>query len=639
MATASTKSRDGKRAARGSGGAFREEAPPPPPKFTELTTVGEEVSRRAWLFWCLAVFAVALLLRVPALELRPMHHDEGVNGFFLLNLMRQGAYQYNPTNYHGPTLYYFALPLAHLADKLGFLGTWVVRLVPLAFGVATIWLVLGLRRYVGAVGALAAGALLAVSPGMVFFSRYFIHEMPFVFFTLGTVVGALRFYEGEPKVRDGEARTTGGPLLGAAVVLASAVLVAATLGAVYYPQNFKALVALVVVSAGSLAVLLWLYDGARSLYLLLAGVSAGLLFATKETAFISAGVLLIAWASAEAWVRISWRLGWSRPREAKRKKGKERRAAQPAVQPEPYLLKIIERAGGWPRLLVLLAAAAGAFLFINFIYYSSFFTNAKGVKDSVEALAVWRKTGESGFHGYPVYKYVEWLVWGRYGQGYDFGEEAPLVLLAVAGAIFSLWRTRRRFPVFAALWGFGTLAAYSLIKYKTPWLALNALLPFALAGGYAVERLYRRRGWRAPSLAALGLCAAIAAYQAYVLNFEHYDDDRYVYVYAHTKREFNDMIAEMDRLAAAAGGKAEAGLNVAVENQEYWPLPWYVRDYKRVGYVGQLGETNDPILLVKTTQAAEVESRFGGRYRRVGTYALRPGVDLVLYARNDVTAR
>jgi len=38
----------------------------------------------------------------------PLHHDEGVNGNFLVRLVREGAYNYDPANYHGPTLYYFA---------------------------------------------------------------------------------------------------------------------------------------------------------------------------------------------------------------------------------------------------------------------------------------------------------------------------------------------------------------------------------------------------------------------------------------------------------------------------------------------------------------------------------------------------
>ena len=59
----------------------------------------------------LFVLAFALFLLCQDLSLRPFHHDEGVNGFFLTRLVREGAYKYDPGNYHGPTLYYFSLPL------------------------------------------------------------------------------------------------------------------------------------------------------------------------------------------------------------------------------------------------------------------------------------------------------------------------------------------------------------------------------------------------------------------------------------------------------------------------------------------------------------------------------------------------
>jgi len=54
------------------------------------------------------VIAAAAGLRLYDLTLKPLHHDEGVNGFFLLGLFREGVYCYNPANYHGPTLYYFS---------------------------------------------------------------------------------------------------------------------------------------------------------------------------------------------------------------------------------------------------------------------------------------------------------------------------------------------------------------------------------------------------------------------------------------------------------------------------------------------------------------------------------------------------
>ncbi|MCA1616116.1 MAG: hypothetical protein LC800_18845, partial [Acidobacteria bacterium] len=270
------------------------------------------------------------------------------------------------------------------------------------------------------------------------------------------------------------------------------------------------------------------------------------------------------------------------------------------------------------------------FLFVNVVYYSSFFTNQKGVADSLEAFKIWSKTGESGFHGYKWHKYIAWLR----------DEETPLVALASLGALLSLWKTRRRFPLFAAQWGFGLLAAYSLIAYKTPWLVLSMLVPFALAGGYAVDRLYRGgAGGRAASLALLGGCLAVMLFQTYRVNFVHYDDDRYPYVYAHTRRSFHDLIAEAERVAARVGGaewKQQVSFNIAVENQEYWPLPWYLRDWKRIGYIGRITETSDDMVLIKDTQADELEALLGDRYRRVGgVYDLRPGVKLVLYARQE----
>src|SRR5689334_7964281 len=62
-----------------------------------------------WLAGCAVVTLIAAFLRFWQLELKPLHHDEGVNGFFLKTLFSEGVYKYDPSNYHGPTLYYIAL--------------------------------------------------------------------------------------------------------------------------------------------------------------------------------------------------------------------------------------------------------------------------------------------------------------------------------------------------------------------------------------------------------------------------------------------------------------------------------------------------------------------------------------------------
>src|ERR1700749_3479362 len=124
-----------------------------------LTAVetGQEIPERAWVIAVGCVIIAAAALRLFALGLKPMHHDEGVNGFFLMGLLRRVAFHYNPENYHGPTLYFLTLPLAFVADKLGALDNWTLRFVTAAFGVGTVWLVLLLRRFVGGLGALAGG--------------------------------------------------------------------------------------------------------------------------------------------------------------------------------------------------------------------------------------------------------------------------------------------------------------------------------------------------------------------------------------------------------------------------------------------------------------------------------------------------
>src|SRR4030095_5381274 len=193
---------------------------------------------------------IGAFLRLFKLTLVPLHHDEGVNGNFLISLVREGKYFYDPQNYHGPTLYYFSAILPWIVrffggkvagDNYG-LTTFNIRLITVVFGVATIWLALTLRKRIGTVGALCAAGLIAISPGAVYLSRYFIHESLFVFFTLAIVVAGLKYYE------------TG-----------------------------------------------------RGLYLILASISAALMFATKETWLMNGPVLLIAWISTTVyfWVRES----------------------------------------------------------------------------------------------------------------------------------------------------------------------------------------------------------------------------------------------------------------------------------------------------------------------------------------------
>jgi uncharacterized protein (TIGR03663 family) len=509
-----------------------------------------EMSERTWAYASLAILLVATFFRLYALELKPMHHDEGVNGFFLTTLLRQGVYKYDPTNYHGPTLYYLTLPSVAL---LG-LSTFAVRLVTALFGIATVGLMLFLRRRIGAIGALAAAALVAVSPGAVFYSRYFIHETLFVFFTVGIVVAALRFRETK-----------------------------------------------------------------EVLYLMLAVASAAMLFATKETAFISVGVLALSTLVAWAYLRVVKGPAVASDAEAR----SERSYSGPHRDRTSWLIISI--------------GALALFIGINVVLYSSFFTNAQGVYDSVKTYKDWSQTGTSDFHAKEFGTYIKWLI----------QEEFLAVALAIIGSAAALFvRPRNPFAIFAGAWAFGTLLAYSLIPYKTPWLMLNFTVPMAIAGGYAVQALHRwtvrSQALRALLTVALGFCIALTAYQAWMVSLRQYDNDKYPYVYAHTRRETEQMVHEVERLAVRAGTGKKTG--IAIATPDYWPLPWYLRDYTGVAYDQRVLSSYDasktPIVIGKSENLAQLRETLGTSYRQVGDlFPLRPGVDLVLFARSDLVGK
>ncbi len=48
------------------------------------------------------IVAFALALRLLWLGMKPPHFDEGVNGWFVDQMTKDGFFSYDPTNYHGP---------------------------------------------------------------------------------------------------------------------------------------------------------------------------------------------------------------------------------------------------------------------------------------------------------------------------------------------------------------------------------------------------------------------------------------------------------------------------------------------------------------------------------------------------------
>ena len=572
----------------------------PKPKDTDLT----------WIIGCLAVTIIAAFWRFWQLELKPLHHDEGVNSFFLTTLFREGVYKYDPANYHGPDLYYFALA----ASKMFGLNTYSIRGSVAIFGVLTVVLAFFLKDYIGKIGSLAAGLFIALSPGMVYISRYFIHEILFVFFSFGIVLGILYFIE---KRKAGVFAITAMTLLLLVCFLPTALNLAGTIG----KDNVTFLWALRLGLFAVEAVLVFLImrmilawnDGAPT-YLLLASASAVLLFATKETAFITVGTLLMAVASVWIWRKI-YRATIGEP---------------PADDLAPVALTwtvFRERLGDSSDIMLIVIASVCVFAYVGILFFSSFFTYPEGIGKAFEAYAIWTKTGSKDHTQNGTYAYFKWL----------WAIESPILILSSIGFLIALVKAKHRFAIFTGFWAFGMFAAYTIIPYKTPWLALSFTLPMCLIAGYGINELVASRDAVVKLLGVLLTVFAVGVlgYQTYDLNFLRYDDDSMPYVYAHTRRGFLDLIKQIEYYADKSGKGKDAAVEIV--SPDYWSMPWYMRDYpKAIFHGGFTDVTTSEMIVASDAQVAQLNEKYGAHYKVAGKYPLRPGVDLYLLVRKDL---
>jgi uncharacterized protein (TIGR03663 family) len=277
------------------------------------------------------------------------------------------------------------------------------------------------------------------------------------------------------------------------------------------------------------------------------------------------------------------------------------------------------------------------FAAIAVLLYTSFFSHPRGILDAFLTFTYWTKTGEHGIYNREWSTYFQWL----------WQEESPILLLGGAGTLLAFVKARSRFLVFCGFWTIGILAAYSLVPYKTPWLALSLILPLALMAGYLIEEVFQA-GSRGGFAFVLGVFIFLAAttgvlfslYQAIDVSFIHYDDDSYAYVYAHTNRDFLGLINEIESIAADNPAKKTIG--IAVVSPEHWPMPWYLRDYPNVGYWGSVAawekgsDKSEPIVIALEPQVPQMERLLDGKYSRYSTHELRPGNTLVMFLRNGV---
>ena len=118
-----------------------------------------------WTPW--AIIALGAFLRLLLLGIKPPHFDEGINGWFVDQMVKNGFYRYDPTNYHGPLHFYILFLFQTLFGR----NVWAIRLPVVLASIFSIHLTLKFEPFVGRKVSRLAALAMAVSPAFVFYGR------------------------------------------------------------------------------------------------------------------------------------------------------------------------------------------------------------------------------------------------------------------------------------------------------------------------------------------------------------------------------------------------------------------------------------------------------------------------------------
>jgi uncharacterized protein (TIGR03663 family) len=511
----------------------------------------------------LLAFAAALALRLPNLSARPLHNDEAVNATKVAELYEHGRYRYDPDEFHGPTLHYFSLPFLWLSgadfSEKGEVTDGQLRLVTVFFGAALILLLPLFFDGLPKSAIIWSAIFIATSNAMVFYSRYFIHEMLLVFFT--------------------------------ALLLGS----------------------------------LWRYFQSRhAKWAVLAGASAGLMYATKETFVITLAAIFIA-----AITTI----------------GRAPRSTRAAGASEPPTATPITR-----HLTLAFAAAVAIWL----LFFSSFFTNVAGLVDSIRTYLPWlKRAGGHSPHIHPWYFYLQRLFWFHPPKS-PVWNEGPLLTLAVVGAYETLRSHLRAsgrtndaqcsppstLPLFITLYTVVLIGAYSVISYKTPWCLLSfhyGLILLAGTGATCLMKSVARPSTRALMFIVLLGSVGQMVSQTYRGNFVYFADRRNPYVYAQTVPDLLNLVKEVEAIAAISPAAHKTAVKVISPGGDYWPLPWYLRRFENVGWYEQLPDDPfAPIIIVSSQLDARLDEKSDKKWIMVGLTEQRPQKFFELYVETEL---
>jgi predicted membrane-bound mannosyltransferase len=178
-------------------------------------------------------------------------------------------------------------------------------------------------------------------------------------------------------------------------------------------------------------------------------------------------------------------------------------------------------------------------------------------------------------------------------------------------------------------------AIYSLIPYKTPWLALNFWLPLTLFAGRSIAWFWSVTATRIPLRASIPaftilgvISAALIARDTRYRVFLQPADEANPYAYAHTSDDILGLPVEIEQLGRQSAIREP---RIAVIARDAWPLPWYLRHFSQVGFWQPGQQVGEADFYITSTEAAD---QYADRLHdfRPEFFGVRPGVLILLWS-------
>ncbi len=532
---------------------------------------GGRFDRVMWIV--LAVVAIAAALRFWDLGLKAIHHDESLHATYSWYFAHLAPiYKHDPLM-HGP----FQFHAMALVFKLIGDSDYTARIPAALSGTALVATPLLLRRWLGSIGTIVATVFLAVSPAVLYYSRFAREDIHIALWTVLLFIGVWRYRD------DGRDRWL--------------VLTAAGLALSFATKESAYLTAAIVLLYTDITLTLALLDQRE----------------TRGWDRLREGILLapVAWLLVALWggtTSLRERLRFtSLPREGDLLIviGILTLPQLAAATQLPLLRMGIAVTGDLEvRLRVisislLLGAAMMTGMFwdtrrwaiVSLVFYgitiplfTTEFTNFRGgiTSDLWGSLDYWIEQQGVRRGEQPWFYYVMML------PIYEFVTLIP----AMIGGWWLLERGNR-FAALLVTWFVGTFVALTYAGEKMPWLVVHLAIPLALLAALTVNEgvawvRAHRGSMRATVIAPLAVGLGVVLFALSVRNslgvsFGHPDTPVEPLIYTQTAPDVPKLSKQIHELAAQ---QPDQRLTVIVDDSEgaSWPWAWYLRDIKGVTY-------------------------------------------------------